>query len=485
MKKSELNGKIENYLYQRLNDEEDYEVKEYQAIDLLTIKRFDVLAKYIYAKSKISGKGMEWAEFVYKEHLRSLNHFTEKNNQKNSFGDFKIAFDSLIESMREKGFDGSRSLLPIGRDGSPINGAHRLAVSLALNCVVKTIKIPIDTFSYDYAYLKQGKAMDSIMDFMALEYAKLKKNFHTAILFPIALDKKNEVEGILAKYGVIFYQKSLGFNRNGIHNLVLQIYRDHEWNKNDKDFSRTMWHSYNRYVAGKPTTVYFVESTSLEQMLQAKKEVRELFNLGNSPIHISDDDEESVRVSEQVLNKNSIHFFNNAKIGSSIRYDNLFTDFKNWIEHQAYNKDDFCISGSSTMAVYGMRDAKDLDFISHSSVECDVPSINSHNSHVSQFLDNLDKILFDPENHFYFDGCKFLSLVNLKTIKNKRNELKDKVDIRLINPLLNSNFGISSISNKLAYLYYVSIGHTVHFFRNNTPKPIFPYVRKAYKILKR
>jgi hypothetical protein len=49
--------------------------------------------------------------------------------------------------------------------------------------------------------------------------------------------------------------------------------------------------------------------------------------------------------------------------------------------------------------------------------------------------EELDNILFNPDNYFYFQGVKFLSINLLKKMKTNRNETKDVKDIKLIDSL--------------------------------------------------
>ena len=49
---------------------------------------------------------------------------------------------------------------------------------------------------------------------------------------------------------------------------------------------------------------------------------------------------------------------------------------------------------------------------------------------------NNDNLLYDPNNYFYFNGHKFLSLRNIKEMKENRNEEKDTKDNNLIIKIL-------------------------------------------------
>ena len=43
-----------------------------------------------------------------------------------------------------------------------------------------------------------------------------------------------------------------------------------------------------------------------------------------------------------------------------------------------------------------------------------------------------EDIIYNPENHFYFNGFKFASLNMIREMKKNRNELKDQSDLKLI-----------------------------------------------------
>ena len=85
--------------------------------------------------------------------------------------------------------------------------------------------------------------------------------------------------------------------------------------------------------------------------------------------------------------------------------------------------------------MYGLRDCRDLDYIHFDGLRLGDKEIDCHNSELHHYTVGKDDILFDPKNHFYFCGYKFASLQIVYKMKSKRNEEKDRVDIKLINKI--------------------------------------------------
>ena len=68
-------------------------------------------------------------------------------------------------------------------------------------------------------------------------------------------------------------------------------------------------------------------------------------------------------------------------------------------------------------------------------VDTGIKGIDCHNEHAHYYGKPIDDIVYNPCNHFYFEGYKFISLTMLRTLKKKRNEEKDRQDVELIDSL--------------------------------------------------
>jgi hypothetical protein len=456
-------------------------------IIFLNKNRFDIIAKYLYAKSVLeSTTASNWIESIYKEHIRSINDFVEKNNNKNSYKNFKESFLILISSFKENGFDDSKESIPISIDGVAQNGAHRIGAAIALKKKVRVKYIEKNSISYDYKYFKDRGFSEKYLDYMALQYCKIKKDYFIAMLFPVIGDKASYINSLLEESGDVFFKKDIFLNRNGLHNLVLQMYRDQDWTSIEENsgYSKTLEHSFNRYEKNKPVSILFIENTNLSKLKEIKLKIRELLKKGNYPIHIPDNIEESIRISEQVLNENSINFLNTSRPKNNKNFVYFLKKFNQYINESTNSKDSYCISGSSVMSAYGLRDTRDLDVIAIKKLYFNDKDIHLHNKEVEKYLGPCEEIVKNPENHFYYNGIKFMTIDLVYKLKNKRNEHKDKIDTAIISSIINKKSLVNKIYNKAKGFFYTLLGYLINFMKRKTPKIIRPMVLYIYRIFK-
>ena len=225
----------------------------------------------------------------------------------------------------------------------------------------------------------------------------------------------------------------------GAFNFVRVLYEGEEWlGGPHNNFQGVMPKVKGCYAASGPTTVFLVETQSPSILPALKDEIRALFNVGKHSVHINATHSETVRISQSTLNDNSIHFLNNSQNAYFPLFDQLFSAYKNTILNYSLRSDDFCVSGSSTLTAYGLRQGEDLDYL-HTFPEHKFvghPSISSHNSELHNYCHSRDDIVYNPANHFYYRGLKFASLNVIKNLKQKRGESKDEKDINLIRTVM-------------------------------------------------
>ena len=97
------------------------------------------------------------------------------------------------------------------------------------------------------------------------------------------------------------------------------------------------------------------------------------------------------------------------------------------------NKEDFCLTSSLIMEMYGLRQAKDIDYLHENNYNINTNNIGLHSGIWENYY-NIHKknIIYNPENHFYFNGFKFATLKVIMDMKQNRAEFKDLNDIELI-----------------------------------------------------
>ena len=73
-----------------------------------------------------------------------------------------------------------------------------------------------------------------------------------------------------------------------------------------------------------------------------------------------------------------------------------------------------CVTSSSVLSVYGIRDSSDMDlFIDKKYIDIfkETP-FGNHNKYTTDkhYSTHFEDIIYNPDNHFYFQGIKFCNL---------------------------------------------------------------------------
>lgn len=413
--------------------------------ELLSTKRFDVMFKYMYAKSRKLGYKTKFFNEAYKHHLQIWNNFKEYNNpDKDTYEAFVSTFHQILDSIEKDGFQENLSSVPV-LNGSILNGAHRLAACLVYNKpIVCNAGVNGRDGAYDCSWhswingVKFGNPDTDFCDRAALEYISLEKNTYTVTLFPSATQKNlaHQTRQVIANNGELFYEKVIQLNKNGAVNLMRELYWREVWAESNGRAG------YNEKAAlcftnGAPTVVFLVKFNSLQDSIKCKADIRNLYGLDKHSVHINDTHEETTRIAKTIFNENGIHYLNNCnyKTPESTRLDGLITEFSSLIKAENQDPDNYCISAGAVLARYSLKECKDLDYL-HSNapkLTTNNPDIQSHNNYgIDLYHTNYDDIIYNPKNYLHVHGIKFASLDVVKKLKERRNEQKDVGDIRLI-----------------------------------------------------
>ncbi|MHB8057203.1 MAG: FkbM family methyltransferase [Desulfuromonadaceae bacterium] len=406
--------------------------------DLLTCARFDIIPKFTYAEYREFGIDSPWGRGLYEAHLLAFNGCQEGDGSgKTGIGAFIASYETLLDSVRSAGFDPSRSLVPVDQNGVVIDGAHRVAACLLYSRPVDVLEFELQTNKYNYEYfLNKGLDVD-YCDAIALEYCRLNPRAHIVSVFPSAVGRELEIREILERNGEIFYARQVQLSRLGSVNLVRQMYDGEHW---VGSFANRFEGAQNKaaecFRTDGPVRVYVFTSDDFEKVKAAKQQIRDLFDISNHSVHINDTHAEAVRLGQLLFNANSIHFLNNAQLTTFPRFQAHFNNYKKVLREQGVDGECLCIDGSAVMAAYGIREARDLDYLhfGYDDLVFDYPPelIGSHNAEIAHHVTTRDDIIFNPRNHFYYDGVKFASLGIIRAMKEKRGEPKDFEDIALI-----------------------------------------------------
>jgi len=408
----------------------------------LNSSRFDILAKYIYGLLLLKERETSYGEDLYHSHLKVWND-CQHGDGKNGIEEYENSFKDLLRSIQREGFNPKKSKINATADHRLINGGHRTAACILLNKPICFEEGGVGQTNVDYKYFKNKKdfvkeGLDiKYCDSIALEYCKIKPNTFIATIFPSAEGDIEEAERIIASKADIFYKKSLELNLNGALHLMRQMYNGEIWGGTpESDYAGLKEKARLCFRRERDVNVYAITVTDPKDTTTIKEEVRKVFGIGNHSIHINDTWEETFRLSRAFFNSNSIDMMNVMKPNYYEPYENLSCSlFRNLIRNRI-DPDDYCVTASSVLSVLGLREGKDLDYLHRGPRIDGHPDIDSHNEYSKgRYSKTIDDIIYNPENHFYFNGLKYASLEVIKDLKEKRGEEKDKKDLELINEL--------------------------------------------------
>ena len=278
------------------------------------------------------------------------------------------------------------------------------------------------------------------------------------------LKYQDEIINLIDENFKITYKFDMNINTNDKIKFCNLLYYFHDWtykpNRASVTFKVICFNDYN------PNIDYIKISQGWRYInmntYNFKKQIRKKYNVGTL-IHISDN------ISETIHNCSILYLFQENEIyknnlSYTIRYENeklkmknidksllspsneqLFNEFNYVIKKSNLNTDDFCIDGSFILAILGLREARDLNFICmDNNISFNIEGLKNHKDILKDKNTNYSKtdVIYNPNNHFLFNGIKCIHLSIYKQIKINRFELsnneKDKNDIILIDNYLKS-----------------------------------------------
>lgn len=453
MLKNNLLDLIEPHFHNCLNSD-DYQIQTIKAKKLLSYARLDLAFKLIYIKYK----GLEFAQKIYKEHINAFNlgSFKEPHSDtKNSFADFVKEFDDIFLDIKENGFDGNKTLIPLSKDGIILDGAHRTASAIFLNQNIQCVQLPPSTEIYDYNFFYGRNVADDTLDVGVSEFIEYSDDTYIACIWPTAQGFDSEIEKIIPN---IVYKKDIKLNINGAHNLLTQIYYSEKWLGNiENNFQGATSKLIECFKTFDPVRIIAFQADNVEKVSQVKEQVRELFNVGKHSIHITDTKAEAIRIARMVFNKNSIHFLNQAKPNKYASTQQKITKFKEFIKENKINSNDVILDGGTVLSVYGLRKSNDIDYFidDNAKIKFNYPELDNHDDELKYHdIDKLE-LIYNPKFYFYFNDLKFIAFNQLYKMKKNRSETKDINDCKIMNTIKDkNNFKQNTLRIKQNLVYF-------------------------------
>jgi hypothetical protein len=421
-----------------------YKVEKIKASELIVPERIDLIAKLKYIEHREKGYDMTFVKNVYVRHIEAFSCGTYKepgNDDKTSIEKYFKTFDLLIDDIKDKGFSDDISIIPVGKNNVIIDGAHRTAIAAYFNLEIPIIRFDDFTINYNAEYFRNRLLEESYLDYLVTEYCKISNNIYFACIWPIAQEnlKIEEMNDVLNQHCKVVYRKEVKINYNGLKNLITQIYSSQDWIGNlQNNFVGASAKADECFNTSECLMAYVLESESLAKILELKSNVRNIFHIGKHSIHITDNKEETNQLANLLLNENSIGFLNNGDPHKYKAFNERLKAYHSKIISNGFNVNEFIIVSSSTLALFGLRSANDIDFmaICKEFKTVEDSDISNHHAYIHFYETTIDNLIFNPNNYIVFNGLKFIALDVLRDFKMKRNEKKDRIDVKLMDSIL-------------------------------------------------
>ncbi|UKK50389.1 hypothetical protein L6472_10190 [Prevotella sp. E13-17] len=436
---------------------------------LLCTARFDFYGILIYIDQKVRGvQDLTWAKNIYKERTSAMtgHKLSEPgSDEKNSFDDFISVLDTLIDEFQNDRFDIDRTLVPVDKDYVPMDGAHRVTCAAYFGKQVKVLRFPDREYQFKgYQYLKHELLPTLISDYMALESAKWHNDLFVFFLWPQAHsnpEKLKKAQEMIYVHTDVMYDVEYKFSYEAIRNLLIQIYGHMDWLGNiDNEFQNVLMKVDEVWSSNGKVQLIITRGESCEYITNLKAQIRDMFGIGLSSCHSTDNMRETRLALNALLNPLSREFLERAKPTAFKSSYKLVERFKEIVKSNLLPMDNFILDSSMVLAIFGAREAQDLDFYclpeTDLSVFLNVKDVEEHDDSQKAFYDKpVTDYILSPEHYFVFNEVKFMSLENLKKFKEKRyaknHDIKDKHDIELIQTI---GTGVSSFQKWKTALVY-------------------------------
>lgn len=417
---------------------------------LLCTARFDFYGILAYIRQKASGvHDLSFAINLYKERTSAMTGRRLSENgsdEKTSFDDFVRVLDDLIDDFQNDRFDPERTLVPVDKDYVPMDGAHRVTCAAYFGKQIKVLRFPDREYQFKgYQYLQHELLPTHIADYMALESAQWHEDLYVFFLWPQAhlyKDKLKRAQELIYAKTDVMYDVEYKLSYTAVRNLMIQIYGHMDWLGNiDNEFKNVLAKVDEVWAANGKVQLIITRGQSCEYITGLKAKVRDTFGIGLSSCHSTDNMRETRLALNALLNPLSRNFLERAKPTAYKQSYKLVERFKTIVKEHNLCFDSFILDSSMVLAIYGAREARDLDFYCLPDANImpfkNEKDIEEHDDSQKKYynLPIVDYII-SPEHYFVFNEVKFMALDDLLRFKQTRyaatKEPKDAGDIGLI-----------------------------------------------------
>ena len=394
------------------------------AIDLLTPNRLDIVARIPFAKALISGSGTTWGLHVYSQYLQFMSKGQYGEDFKFSQADYIQEFCALVKSITINGFKEEFGFVPLV-NGEVINGAHRVATCIALNLRVSCQEVNGNPEIQNYAVLQNRGIPQYLLDYLVLEYVKLKDSARAFVLLDSTEETLRKILKDFSNTESILCIKQISLTEIGKRRIIDLMYSHNDW------WTFELLERFVNERFNSPSNNCFVlvfDSTGIKDIRTLKETLRAHLSKDEfeRKLHGTDDQTDTIQLCETILNSNGLFFLNNSPIGAEHRIQGLISSSGTLPK---------TLVGSAPLELYGLREARDLDF---ASAELEIEKYDDRLEIADLIGYDLDaeSLVCDPRFFTSYKSLKFASLPSVLFYKSNRMQNKDIEDVKLISNFL-------------------------------------------------
>lgn len=429
---------------------------------LFFYRRLDLVVKYLYAKDLLNECRNEEIENLYIRHILMRTGGIEAKKElgiveKSNINEFLISFKELCFSLKGNGFD-KNNFVPIANNKTILDGAHRIAASMVLNQNIYIQKFEKNGRYWDFGwFVENGFSIEDKMRILKGFVDINKENSAVLVIWNPMFKYLDHIKTLINKELDIVGEIELDFENNFIafNNVILDIYETNSLQKEKYETILAKAELLQTYLLSFKVIVLTNQEKNSDKNIHdivknLKQKCRDYFDFDLpkeifATMHSSDSVRELLHLSDTLLSVNNIR---ELKKRLSYNHNEDFLKFcdncREECKKNDINVNDICIIGSAPMAVYGIKTASDIDFVTkykyrekfgdgatHLNDIVDIASRTYHRNGTDNFIN--DDLLIDNDSyHFIFNGLKFANLSIVKERKTFSKREKDLKHIRKI-----------------------------------------------------
>lgn len=425
---------------------------------LLSKCRLDLPVRYLVAKDFVNGTANSYNNSLYARMILCRTNAYEPEDyyseySRNGINEYLSAFEKTCISVKNCGFK-KEKYIPLGKNGIFLNGAHRIAASLATceNIWVKGGFEEDGAVNYGFEWFENNGFNNEDKIRILRAFADLYADCGLMVLYGTCEEQWNYLEAQIKKNMSIVGSVVLDFSNNYIafENIIHEIYSDPLWRNVyiDRKLDLLMMSSLKMKVI-LTSDENFKNTNLYNVMTKVKLELRDrlFFDTDIAPIvmHGSDSKEEFEHLKHILLSVNNLnHLYKRTTRNYSEQFVHCIDRFKNRIKEDGISQYDVFCAGSASYEIFGLRRSNDLDVVFHSKHRGkygdetiwdwmeNIDYTRKDSIQVSEDKLYEDDVIISDDNLYYmFNGMKFVNIDIIAQKKAFSTRDKDKRDVHL------------------------------------------------------